>query len=133
MEYMFLLYSDGSEAFAGRDDMQDKIDRHTAIMTDATARGVFRAASPLRPVSTAVTVRAADGKVSVTDGPFVEAKEALGGFYLIDCKDDEDARYWASRLAETGCAMAVEFRALAWMPEVMQRAARGEPAAAVHA
>jgi hypothetical protein len=133
MEYMFLLYSDGTEAFEGRDDRQHSIDRHTAIMKDATARGVFRSASPLRPIATAVTVRSAEGKVSVTDGPFVETKEVLGGFYIIDCKDDDDAKYWASRLAETGCATAVEFRALAWMPEAMQRASREEPAAAVHA
>ena len=52
----------------------------------------------------------------MTDGPFIETKEALGGYYIIDCRNDEEAQYWAGRLAQTGCASTVEFRPLRAIP-----------------
>jgi hypothetical protein len=131
MQYMFLLYSDSLNQSLAPEEMARRMERHLSIMSDANARGVLRGCSPLQPVSTAVTVRPANGKLRVSDGPFAETKEALGGFYLIDCNNPDEAKYWAGRLAGTGCATAVEFRALLDMPEPMQQAARqAEPAVA---
>jgi hypothetical protein len=68
------------------------------------------------PSFTAVTVRARQDGPQVTDGPFLETKEALGGYYLIDCRDDQEALYWAKRLATGTCGSSVEFRALRAIP-----------------
>ena len=114
-------------------EVEESVERHCSIMNDATARGAFRGASPLRPVSTAFSARPDRGSVTITDGPFMETKEALGGYYLIDCQDAEEAKYWAARLAQTGCATSVEARPLASMAEAMQRAAGLAPGIAVHA
>jgi hypothetical protein len=123
MDYMFLMYTNGKTMTeSAPEELQRQIDVHCGIINDAQSRGVFKGASPLLPVTTAVTARSASGKVTFTDGPFAETKEILGGYYLIDCKDSEEAQYWATRLATTGCASAVEFRALASMPEPMQLA-----------
>ena len=131
MEYMFLIYTDAHEhRELTKAELEQRTALHCAVMTDANARGIFRAASPLRPASTAVTVRPAPGGVTTIDGPFAETKEVVGGYYILDCADAEEAKYWASRLAQTACATAVEIRAVAVMPEALQRAARGEPAVA---
>ena len=60
--------------------------------------GLLIAAEALQPVETATTVRVRNGKVSITDGPFAETKEQLGGFYLIEAKDLNDALQVASRI-----------------------------------
>ena len=54
--------------------------------------------TPLHPVHTATTVRVRNGQATVTDGPFAETKEAIGGFYLIDCASKAEAVEWASKL-----------------------------------
>lgn len=58
---------------------------------DLRKKGLLLAAEPLFPVNTAKTVRVRDGRVSITDGPFAETKEALAGFYLIDAADHDEA------------------------------------------
>ena len=60
--------------------------------------GVLVAAEALQPVETATTVRVRNGKVAVTDGPFAETKEQLGGFYLVDCKDLDEAIELAAQI-----------------------------------
>ncbi len=62
------------------------------------ASGVLLAAEALQPVDTATTVRVRNGKLSVTDGPFAETKEALAGFYLIDARDLNDAIQVAAKI-----------------------------------
>ena len=61
-------------------------------------RGVMIAAEPLHPVETATTVRVRNGQVSVTDGPYAEAKEHLAGFYLLDARDLNEAIQFASKI-----------------------------------
>lgn len=61
-------------------------------------RGVLVAAEPLHPVETATTVRVRNGRVSVTDGPFAETKEALAGFYLVEARDLNEAIQYASQI-----------------------------------
>jgi hypothetical protein len=118
MDTMFLLYTDITKrAIQTEDDKTQAMASHWAIMNDAKALGKFKGASPLQDSKTAITVRAtAGGGIATTDGPFAETKEALGGYYIIDCEDADDARHWAGRLAHTGCIGAVEIRPLAAIP-----------------
>ena len=135
MEYLFLLYADPNETRElTKQELEQRTALHHSIISDARAKGIFRGASPLRPASTGIVVRPEGGQVKISDGPFAETKEVVGGYYIIGCADTEEAKYWASRLAQTTCATCVEARALAVMSETFQRAARGEPAlVAVHA
>lgn len=121
MDYMFLIYSQPSDpAQRPPEALRHAINVHWAVMDDAAARGVLRAASPLMPAATAVTVRRDGGAVIATDGPFAETREVLGGYYLIDCRDADEARYWAVRLTEAAPGLAVEFRAVAAIPARVQ-------------
>jgi hypothetical protein len=70
----------------------------------------------LQPVATATTVRVADGETLTTDGPFVESKEAFGGFYLIDVPNLDDALEFASKVPAARRGGAVEIRPLVEMP-----------------
>ena len=81
--------------------------------------GHYLGCNRLQPPDTAVTVRVRDGKVSTTDGPFVETKEQLGGYYLIEARDLDEATRVASRIpaARIGC---VEVRPVAEDPLTLQ-------------
>ena len=76
------------------------------------SKGHFIGANRLKPASTATTVRVRDGKTQITDGPFAETKEQIGGYYLINAKDLDEAIKIAARIpgAQRGC---VEVRAIA--------------------
>jgi hypothetical protein len=73
------------------------IEKAVQLTHELHAKGQFYAASPLHPTSTATTVRVRDGKRVVTDGPFAETREHLGGYYLIDAKDLDEAIGIAAR------------------------------------
>jgi hypothetical protein len=126
MEYIFLLYAETDMANRTLEERERSYTAHYSIMDDARARGVFRIAQPLTAPSTAVVARARGGKPTFMDGPFTETKEQLAGFYILDCADEQEARYWGGRISQTGCASSVEFRALRPLP------ARVSPAAAEH-
>jgi hypothetical protein len=88
MKYMLLCYDDeqawqraGKAAHAAA--MQEAVE----LTHELDARGQYLIASPLEPVATATTVRVREGRPVVTDGPFAETREVLGGFYLIDVPD----------------------------------------------
>jgi hypothetical protein len=70
----------------------------TQLCHDLNAKGQYLAASPLHPVATATSVRVRGGKRLVTDGPFAETREQLGGYYLIDAKDLDEAIAIAARI-----------------------------------
>jgi hypothetical protein len=132
MDYMFLLYSDEQgAAHATPEQRAASMTRQWAIIDDATARGVLKGVSPLEPSSASITVRGNRNGPVFSDGPFAETKEALGGFYLIDCKNLDDAKYWAGRMSETGCGSVVEIRALRAIPTRPDR--KPEPAAMANA
>jgi len=85
---------------------------------EATQRGVFRAADPLEPTGTATTVRTQDGKTMITDGPFAETKEQLAGYFILECKDLDEALEWAAKIPMTcgggsGCVEVRPIRQLA--------------------
>lgn len=92
MKYLCLVYGEEKEMRAMTDD--------ECMAYDQTLRDARRclASEALQPVHTATVVRVRDGKVSVTDGPFTEAKEFLAGFYLIDAIDLNDAIRIASQI-----------------------------------
>jgi hypothetical protein len=71
---------------------------------DVKAAGVKLAGEALQPTQTATTVRVRDGQIVTTDGPFAETREALGGFYMFECRDLDQAIEWAARIpgAATG-------------------------------
>ena len=75
-----------------------------ALTQEAIVAGVFKTGDALHSVSTASKVKMRDGKVQITDGPFAETKEQLGGYYLFECKDVEAAIHYASQMpaAKTG-------------------------------
>jgi len=131
MDYMFLLYTDEQRLAETPEQKIVRMNRQWAIIDDAKARGVLKSVSPLEPSSASITVRGNRNGAVFSDGPFAETKEALGGFYLIDCKDLDEAKYWAGRMAETGCASAVEVRALRAIPARPEYAP--EPAAMANA
>jgi hypothetical protein len=130
MQFLFLLYGDESAKTTPEQGAQAR-ERQWAIIDESTRKGVLRGCSPLQPSTATVSMRAQGGSVVAIDGPFAETKEALGGFYLIDCRDAEEAKYWGGRLAQTGCATGVEIRPLAQIPGRVE--AEDDIASAVHA
>lgn len=121
MDYMFLIYSNKeSKAGITEAEMRDRIEKTKAVWDEAVAKGIFKGASPLEPSSTAMTARSENGKVVLTDGPFAETKEVLGGYWILDCANREEAKAWASKLCASICSNIVEFRALATMPEILR-------------
>lgn len=93
---MLLIYSD--ENSWTDEERAQCMSKSTEICHELQAKGKYLSASPLHPVSMATSVRVRDGKRLVTDGPFAETVEQLGGFYLIDVKDLDEAISIASSL-----------------------------------
>ena len=71
---------------------------HQTVMRDAAAQGIFLGADPLEPTTTATTLRTKDGRPSIIDGPFAETKEQLAGYYMLDCRDLDEAIDWAKQI-----------------------------------
>ncbi len=96
MKYMLLIYSP-ENAWTKEEWTRCTIDS-TAVCHDLDAKGQFRSASPLDPVATAASVRVRNGQPLVTNGPFAETTEQLGGFFIVDVPDLDEAIAIASRL-----------------------------------
>jgi hypothetical protein len=97
--YMALIYGNESgQATASPEEMEQMAKEYNAFTEEAREAGVFQAGEGLQPTPTATTVRVRDGKLGTTDGPFAETKEQLGGFYVFECKDLDEAIEWASRI-----------------------------------
>jgi hypothetical protein len=124
MRYMFLIYSREDES-ADPGEMQSVAAAHRALMEETSRRGIFRAADPLASASTATTVRLEGENVLLTDGPFLETKEQLAGYYILDCRDLDEAIEWAAKIPTACCGApgSVEIRPLRNMPG--QRSADG--------
>jgi len=114
MKYMLLIY--GEESSWTTQDREDCMRESSAICDELAESGKFIDASPLHPVSTATSLRIRDGKRQLMDGPFAETTEQLGGYYLIDVDNLDEAIAIASRLppAEKG---TVEIRPLCPLPQ----------------
>jgi hypothetical protein len=115
MKYMLLIYT--HEQAMTQDEREHCYVESTQLANDLHAKGQFLGASPLHPVSTATSVRIRDGKRLITDGPFAETREQLGGFYLIDAKNLDEAIDIAARIppAKVG---TVEIRPVLEIPNL---------------
>ena len=100
MQYMILIYGNENEFAqlghgATREQMYEAFKQYSQNLMDA---GVLRAGGELKPTGTATTVRVREGKLTTTDGPFAETKEQLGGYYLVEAKDLDEAIEIAARI-----------------------------------
>jgi hypothetical protein len=105
MQYLCLIYEDEQKAAAMTQEEQGQLFHdYNQFTKDIRASGHWKAGEALQPVSTATTVRVRDGKTVTTDGPFAETREQLGGFYLVEAKDLDEAISIAARIptARTG-------------------------------
>ena len=96
MKYILLIYA-GEQAINESEREQCYKDS-TKLCHDLASRGEFIDARPLQPVATATSIRVREGKRMVTDGPFAETREQLGGFFMIDVKDLDAAMNVASKI-----------------------------------
>lgn len=96
MKYMLLVYM--NEQAMTETERQQCYVESARLTQDLDAKGQYVAAAPLHPVSTATSVRVRDGESLVTDGPFAETREQLGGFYIIDANDLDEAIAVAARI-----------------------------------
>jgi len=88
MQYIALIYSDENTPDQVPADL---IEQYGAFTQGIIASGKFKAGDALQPTSTATSVRVRDGQRQVSDGPFADTKEALGGYYLLECDNLDDA------------------------------------------
>ena len=99
MKYLALIYSAANSGpKPGSPEFGQFMGEYGAATQRYKADNVFVAAEPLQPVSTATTVRVRNGKIETMDGPFAETKEQLGGFYLFDCANLDDAIKYAAMI-----------------------------------
>jgi hypothetical protein len=98
MKYMLLIYSN-EQAFQAlsKEATEQGMAAYGAYTQALTQAGVLAGSNRLRPTNTASTVRVANGKTQVLDGPYVETKEQLGGYFMIDVPDLDAALSWAAR------------------------------------
>jgi hypothetical protein len=99
MRYLCLIY-ENEKAWEARPPAESEaiMNEYFGFTDDIRKNGKYVAGEALHPTASATTVRVRNGKVSTTDGPFVETKEQLGGFYLIEATDLNDAIHVASRI-----------------------------------
>jgi hypothetical protein len=100
MKYMYVLIGEeGGWEDASPEDMQAEVERWTAFGREAEEAGVFVAGEGLQESATATTLRLQEqGAPIVSDGPFAETKEQVGGSYVLDCRDLDDALAWARKI-----------------------------------
>ena len=114
MRYMLLVY-DCDRPEPGDPGFEEALARVNAFADECARRGVLVAAEPLKDVSTATTVRMRDGKTMITDGPYAETHEHLGGAYVLDCRSLDEALELAALcpMAEVG---GIEVRPVVEIP-----------------
>ena len=88
-----------------------------ALIQNLVTSGQFRGGGQLRSTSSATTVRMKGGKLALTDGPFAETKEQLGGYHLVECRDLDEALSIAARIPTLPAGGAIEVRPLEPSPE----------------
>ena len=99
MKYLCLVYADEANVAAlSRSEWDAVVVENLELCEELRRSGHFVSAAPLAPVRTAATVRVRNGKLSTTDGPFAETKEQLGGYYLIEARDLNEAIQVAGRI-----------------------------------
>ena len=95
MQYVFLIHDDENASQVGS---PERLAAYGKFSEEVGSRGIMRGGARLRPTSAATTVRVRNGKTLTTDGPFAETKEQLGGFYILDCRDLDEALAYAAKI-----------------------------------
>jgi len=116
MQYLLLIYgNEGAAKNATQADMNQMMLEYRDYTQSIIGSGHMKAGDALQPSSTATTVRVREGKTLRTDGPFAETKEQLGGYYLVEAKDLDEATKLAARIpgAKTG---SIEVRPIMVLP-----------------
>ncbi|MFL6072121.1 MAG: YciI family protein [Mycobacteriales bacterium] len=110
MKYVFLLYGDeAAEAAQPPEELRKILAEHGAISAEIRARGAMVAGEPLAASENATTIRFDTGEPVVTDGPFAETKEQIGGLYILECADLDEALEWGRRMPRSP-GLVVEIR-----------------------
>jgi hypothetical protein len=131
MRYMMLIYTVEADREAMPPEEIQKIkEGHLAVMNESREQGILVAVNGLGRTSTAKTVRLESGKVLATDGPFAETREQLAGYYVLDCRDLNEAIAWAARIP-TACGGgkgSIEIRQLTEFAGVPESILKPHPA-----
>ena len=98
MRYALLIYNAEPTERPPEDVMRAELDGYNAFTRHIRERGAYQAGEALDTTSTATTVRVVDGKTLATDGPFAETKESLGGFYIVEAADLDEAIAYAAMI-----------------------------------
>jgi hypothetical protein len=115
MKYLMLIYMDENKAIPSEAERQKCYVESTEYAHQLHAKGKFLGAAPLQPTSTATSVRRPQGEPLVTDGPFAETREQLGGFFMVDARDLDEAITIASEIP-AGKWGTVEIRPVVEVP-----------------
>ncbi len=118
MQYLLLIFRD-EKVDQERDEagMQELMESYYAFTQEITESGHNRGAAALQDTHTATTVRVVDGKTVTSDGPFAETKEQLGGYYLIEASDLDDAIRVAAKIPHASNG-TIEVRPVVELPEM---------------
>ena len=101
MRYALLIYANEQDWASQTEEQSQAVNQeYMAFTKDIIDRGLMKGGEALQATATATTVRVRDGETLTTDGPFAETKEQLGGFYLVDCKDLDEAIEIAARIPD---------------------------------
>ena len=118
MKYLCLIYDEEKKLNAMPKNEADAFMGEYFGFTEGLKKsGHYLGGNALQPVQTATTVRVRNGKVSTTDGPFAETQEQLGGYYLIEAKDLDEAVEWSKKMPHLAYGGSVEVRPIWEMGE----------------
>ena len=99
MQYLLMIYSaQGAGPEYGTPEFGKLMAGYQTMTAEARENNVLEGGEPLQGIETATTVRVRNGKTEITDGPFAETKEQLGGYYLLNCKDLDEALSYAAKI-----------------------------------
>ncbi|WP_395374135.1 YciI family protein [Marinicella sp. W31] len=99
MKYLLMIYdAEGQSPQYGTPEFEQMMAGYKAFSEKVQSKGIMLGGEPLEPVATATSVRMRDGNVQLTDGPFAETKEQLGGFYLLECESLDEALAYAEEI-----------------------------------
>ena len=115
MKYLLLMYADESIGSKySKEDRQAASKTWAEFRHEISASGVLISSNGVAPSTSVTTVRVRNDKAMITDGPFAETHEQLGGYFLVDCKDLDEAIHWAEKIP-TAKYGSIEIRPL-WSP-----------------
>lgn len=116
MQYLLMIYcAEGVGPQPGDPEFGDFINEYMNLTSELEERGIFLGGQPLEDSSSATTVRVRDGDTRLSDGPFAETKEVLGGYFLLDCNNLDEALECAARIP-TARYGSIEVRPILQLP-----------------